>query len=135
MCKRLSIALNGMLTGDHGYPLCYTAYDRKSYWYRIFDWFIFWEKSHCRRTWLARRIHDRPKIILQYKRDNFTTDLEWEKALEYLEKVRSGPCLPGRTWVREERYHWSYKDKCYHDWVVKLIAVVDRRSEGTNESK
>ena len=127
MCKKLSIALNGCITGEAGYPLCYTAYDRKSTWYKVFDTFFFWEKQHCRKAWLARRIHDRPKVIYEYCRDDYKTDLEWENALKYLEKVRSGPCLPGHHWIMEEKYEWSPNLAFYKDWVVKLVAVRDKK--------
>ena len=59
MLKKLSIFLNGYITGEKGYPLCYTAYKRKSVWYKIFNLCIFWEKDHCRRAYLSRELHDR----------------------------------------------------------------------------
>lgn len=61
MCSRISIFINGIITDDKGYPLCYTAYKTKSVWYRIFDKCFFWQKQHCRKYYLSRRLHGRNK--------------------------------------------------------------------------
>ena len=61
MCKHISIFINGIITDDKGYPLCYTAYKTKSVWYKVFDKCFFWQKQHCRKTYLSRRLHERYK--------------------------------------------------------------------------
>lgn len=61
MCKNISIFINGIITDDKGYPLCYTAYKTKSRWYKIFDKCFFWQKQHCRKAYLSRKLHDRNK--------------------------------------------------------------------------
>lgn len=58
--SHMSIVLNGWLTGDVGYPLCYTAYDRKNkFWCNFFDTAMFWDKQHCRKVWLRIKIYER----------------------------------------------------------------------------
>lgn len=56
MCKKISTILNGIITGDKGLPLCYTAYKSKSRWYKVFNKIFFWERNHCRKAYLSRRI-------------------------------------------------------------------------------
>lgn len=54
---KISIWCNKLLFGKEQ-PLCYTAYDKKSVWYKIFDAFFFWQKNHCRKVFLSRKIHN-----------------------------------------------------------------------------
>lgn len=58
MCKKISIFINSVLTEDKGYPMCYTAYKTKSVWYKIFDKCFFWQKQHCRKAYLSRKLHE-----------------------------------------------------------------------------
>ena len=120
MCKRISVWINGLITEDKGYPLCYTAYDRKSHWYKIFDKCMFWDPQHCRRTWLARRIHDR--VYMQIKRSDYDTLEDWNKAVYELDKKYTGPCLEGYRWVRSEHFKWT-PDGDYKNWVITLEMV------------
>ena len=121
MCDRISILINGLLTGDKGYPLCYTAYDRKSRWYKIFDKVMFWDKQHCRRTWLARRIHDRPAVSIELKRTDYKSQEDWSEAVHKLDLMFKGPCPDGYRWLRSEHFRWT-PDGQYQDWVVTLEA-------------
>lgn len=59
LLSHMSIVLNGWLTGDTGKPLCYTAYERKSKWYKFLDTAMFWDKQHCRKVWLRIKIYER----------------------------------------------------------------------------
>ena len=55
--SKLSILVNKILFGTDR-PLCYTAYDRKSAWYKLFNLCFFWEKNHCRKAYLSRKIYE-----------------------------------------------------------------------------
>ena len=56
--EKLSIILNKLLFKEEN-PLCYTAYNKKSKWYKVFNGFFFWQKNHCRRIYLMKQIHNR----------------------------------------------------------------------------
>ena len=58
--QQLSIKLNKLLFKEDN-PLCYTAYNKKSIWYKIFNAFFFWQKNHCRKVYLMKKIHNRNK--------------------------------------------------------------------------
>lgn len=58
--QQLSIKINKLLFKEDN-PLCYTAYDRKSIWYKLFNGFFFWQKNHCRKVYLMKKIHNRSK--------------------------------------------------------------------------
>lgn len=126
--SHMSVALNEWLTGDTGKPLCYTAYDRKSVWYRIFDFFMFWDPQHCRKTWLSRRIHDRPLIYLEVIRDKYKTREEWERDVHKLDAIYNEPCQKGYHWIRSESYNWTPEGD-YKDWKITLSAVRDKDNE------
>lgn len=57
--ERFSIFINRLIYKEEGNPVCYTVYREKSIWYKIFDSFFFWQKSHCRKVYLMKQIHYR----------------------------------------------------------------------------
>lgn len=59
--ERLSILLNKWIYKEEGNPICYTVYRNKSYWYKVLDSIFFWQKQHCRRTYLSKRLHENNK--------------------------------------------------------------------------
>lgn len=58
--QKLSILLNKLLFKEDN-PLCYTAYKTKSRWYKVFNGLFFWQKNHCRKIYLSKRIHNETK--------------------------------------------------------------------------
>lgn len=55
--ERISILLNKGLFGKDN-PLCYTAYEAKGFCYVFFNCCFFWQKNHCRKVYLMKRIHN-----------------------------------------------------------------------------
>lgn len=55
--EEISIILNKLLFKEENL-LCYTVYRDKSIWYKIFNGFFFWQKNHCRKVYLMKRIHN-----------------------------------------------------------------------------
>lgn len=57
--EKLSILVNKWIYKEEGNPICYTVYREKSAWYKIFNACFFWQKNHCRKVYLMKRIHFR----------------------------------------------------------------------------
>lgn len=55
--EKLSALINKGLFGKDN-PLCFTAYQVKGFWYVLFNCIFFWEKNHCRKVYLIKRIHN-----------------------------------------------------------------------------
>lgn len=124
----MSVVLNGLLTGDKGKPLCYTAYDKKSNWRKFFDTVMFWDKQHCRKVWLSYKIHNRPKIEITINRDDYKTEFEWGIAISEIDELMNHPCIEGHTWLKEEHYLWTPEPPFYKDWTIKLTAVPSKEN-------
>ena len=52
--QKISIKINYKLFKKE-VPLCYTAYEKKSFFYKIINFLFFWQKNHCRKVYLTRR--------------------------------------------------------------------------------
>lgn len=126
LLSHMSVVLNGWLTGETGKPLCYTAYERKSKWYKFFDTAMFWDRQHCRKVWLSRRLHDQPQVFFNICRADYKTEFEWNNAIADLDKVWSGPAPEGFHWVKEEQYRWTPNEEYHNSWKIRLLAVRDK---------
>jgi hypothetical protein len=55
--EKLSVMINKGLFGESN-PLCYTAYKAHGFWYVLFNCCFFWERNHCRKVYLMKRVHN-----------------------------------------------------------------------------